>query len=157
MQYSLGQIMLSILRVVSFSYSTLYLLQGCSGYADSALYQILFYITVVLSGGIILLPAYWYPAWYAQMTKRKSHLPKSSSVIIQVRAESEPYIGIYYNSNIYFVLRTVLLCTGKTLLILSLEIVEGSDFSDTAYNSGYVSDVQSLIAKIILLQFFDTR
>ena len=40
-------------------------------------------------------------------------------------------------------------------------IVEESDFSDTAYNSTYVSDVQSLIVKSNLQQFFcqvfDTR
>ena len=48
--------------------------------------------------------------------------------------------------------------------ILSPEIVEESDFSGTAYNSAYVSDVhvESLMAKqyvetIFQLKFFDTR
>ena len=35
----------------------------------------------------------------------------------------------------------------QNTLTLSSEIIEESDFSDTAYNSTYVSDVQSLIAK----------
>ena len=35
------------------------------------------------------------------------------------------------------------------------EIVEESDFSDTAYNSEYVSDVQSLIAKSTLQTIFN--
>ena len=40
----------------------------------------------------------------------------------------------------------------NTLTIIS-EIVEESDFSDTAYNSTYVSGVQSLIAKVICNNF----
>ena len=55
----------------------------------------------------------------------------------------------------------VLPCAGKTLLMLSSEIVGKSDFSDTAYNSAYVSDEQILIAKSTLQHFsakcFDTR
>ena len=42
----------------------------------------------------------------------------------------------------------------NTLTLIS-EIVEESDFSDAAYNSAYVSDVQSLIAKSTLQQFFN--
>ena len=38
-----------------------------------------------------------------------------------------------------------------TLIYIS-EIVQESDFSNTAYNSVYVSDVQSLIAKNTLQQ-----
>ena len=34
------------------------------------------------------------------------------------------------------------------------EIVQEIDFSDTPYNSAYVNDVQSLIAKSTLQQFF---
>ena len=56
----------------------------------------------------------------------------------------------------------------QNTLTLSSEIVEESDFSDfsdfsdTVYNSACVSDVQSLIAKIILCtcfrqKLFDTR
>ena len=37
---------------------------------------------------------------------------------------------------------------------LSSKIVQEIDFSGTAYNSAYVSDVQSLIAKSTLQQFF---
>ena len=45
---------------------------------------------------------------------------------------------------------------------LSLKIVLASDFSDTAYNSAHVSDVQSLIAKTYITTIFrqkycDTR
>ena len=36
----------------------------------------------------------------------------------------------------------------------SSEMDQESDFSVTAYNSAYVSDAQSLIAKITLQQFF---
>ena len=44
----------------------------------------------------------------------------------------------------------------KTLLTLSSEIVEESDFSDTAYNnSTYFGDVRSLIARINMQQFLD--
>ena len=42
----------------------------------------------------------------------------------------------------------------QNTLTLSSEIVEESDFSDAAYNSEYVSDVQSLITKSTLQQFF---
>ena len=38
----------------------------------------------------------------------------------------------------------------QNTLTLSLDIVQESDFSDTAYNSAHVSDVQSLIAKSTL-------
>ena len=49
----------------------------------------------------------------------------------------------------------------RNALTLIPEIVEESDFSDLAYNSTYVNDVQSLIAKkyfatIFRLNFFDT-
>ena len=40
-------------------------------------------------------------------------------------------------------------------LTLISEIVKESDFSDPAYNSAYVGDVESLIAKTTLEQFFD--
>ena len=42
---------------------------------------------------------------------------------------------------------------------LRSEIVQESDFSDTAYNSGYVSDVhvQSLITTSTLSQFLGTN
>ena len=42
---------------------------------------------------------------------------------------------------------------------LRSEIVQESDFSDTAYNSGYVSDVhvQGLIANSTLSQFLGTN
>ena len=43
---------------------------------------------------------------------------------------------------------------GQNALTLSLDIAEESDFSDTAYNSTYVIDVQSLIAKSMLQQVF---
>ena len=42
----------------------------------------------------------------------------------------------------------------QNTLTLCLEIVQGSDFNDMAYYSAYVSDVQSLIAKSTLQQFF---
>ena len=42
-------------------------------------------------------------------------------------------------------------------LTLSSEIVQEGDFSDTACNSAYVSDVQSLISKIILQLFFSCK
>ena len=42
----------------------------------------------------------------------------------------------------------------QNALILISEIVEQSDFSDTAYNSTYVGDVQSLIAKSTLQTIF---
>ena len=42
-------------------------------------------------------------------------------------------------------------CAVKTL---SLKIIHESDFSDQAYNSAYVSDVQSLIAKSTLQLFY---
>ena len=50
----------------------------------------------------------------------------------------------------------------QNALTLISEIVEENDFSDTAYNSTYVSDVQSLIVKkyfaaILRLNFYDTR
>ena len=44
--------------------------------------------------------------------------------------------------------------SAKTLLTLSSEIVQESDFSGAAYNSAYVSDVQSLITKRSFQQFF---
>ena len=49
----------------------------------------------------------------------------------------------------------------NTLTLISENLLE-SDFSDTAHNSAHVSDVQSLIAKSTLQQFFgyiffDTR
>ena len=44
----------------------------------------------------------------------------------------------------------------NTLTVSSYIVVEG-DFSDTAYNSAYVSDVQSLIVKSTLQQFCGTR
>ena len=43
---------------------------------------------------------------------------------------------------------------GQNTLTLNLETVPESDLSDAAYNSAYVSDVQSLIAKSNLQQFF---
>ena len=42
----------------------------------------------------------------------------------------------------------------QNALTLILENVEESDFSDTAYNCAYVSDVRSLIAKVILQQLY---
>ena len=42
----------------------------------------------------------------------------------------------------------------QSALTLTSEIVVESDFSDTAYNSAYVSDVQSLIAKSTLQKCF---
>ena len=42
----------------------------------------------------------------------------------------------------------------QNALTLISEIVEESDFSDTAYDSTYVSDVHSLITKSTLQQFF---
>ena len=42
----------------------------------------------------------------------------------------------------------------QNALTLILEIVEESDFSDAGYNATYVSDVQSLITKSTLQQFF---
>ena len=45
----------------------------------------------------------------------------------------------------------------QNTLTLGSYIVEESDFSDTAYNSTYVSDVQSLIVKSTLQQFCGTR
>ena len=42
----------------------------------------------------------------------------------------------------------------QNALTLILENVEESNFSDIAYNSTYVSDVQSLIAKGILQQLY---
>ena len=41
----------------------------------------------------------------------------------------------------------------QNALTLISEIVEESDYSDATYNSTYVSDVQSLIAKNTLQQF----
>ena len=41
----------------------------------------------------------------------------------------------------------------QNTLTLSSKSVEESDFSDTAYNSAYVNDVQSLIAKSTLQHF----
>ena len=45
----------------------------------------------------------------------------------------------------------------QNALTVIWEIVEESDFSGTAYNSTYVSNVQCLIAKSTLQYFFDTR
>ena len=42
----------------------------------------------------------------------------------------------------------------QNALTLISEIVEESDFSDAGYNATYVSDVQSLITKSTLQQFF---
>ena len=44
-------------------------------------------------------------------------------------------------------------CASNALILIS-EIVDFNDVSDTAYNSAYVSDVQSLITKSILQHFF---
>ena len=41
----------------------------------------------------------------------------------------------------------------KTLTVSS-EVVQGSDFSNATYNSVYVSDVQSLMAKVLCNNFF---
>ena len=41
----------------------------------------------------------------------------------------------------------------QNILTLSSKIVLDSDFSDTAYNSAYVSDVQSLVAKVLCNNF----
>ena len=43
----------------------------------------------------------------------------------------------------------------QNALTLSSDIVQESDFSDTAYNSAYVSDLQSLIAKSN--EYFSTK
>ena len=45
----------------------------------------------------------------------------------------------------------------KKTLTLSLEIVGESDFSDMAYNSAYLSDVQSMIAKKVHCNIFSTK
>ena len=42
----------------------------------------------------------------------------------------------------------------QNTLTLSMEVVEETDFSDTAYNSAYVSDVHSLIAKTTFVTIF---
>ena len=52
------------------------------------------------------------------------------------------------------------ICTAmrrQNTLTLGSYIAQESNFSDTAYNSTYVSDVQSLIAKSTLEQFCGTR
>ena len=63
-----------------------------------------------------------------------------------------------YSKHIYGELRptekTRLCCLQANAPTLSLEIVQKSDFSDAAYNSAYVSDVQNLITKSTLQQFF---
>ena len=46
-------------------------------------------------------------------------------------------------------MKGIIVCR-QNALTLSLKIVQESDFSDMAYNSAYVSDVQSLIAKSTL-------
>ena len=49
----------------------------------------------------------------------------------------------------------------QNTLLYSSEITQESDFSDTAYNSAHISDVQSLIAKRscnnFRLKCYDTR
>ena len=58
-------------------------------------------------------------------------------------------------SSIYFAVRR------QNALTLSSEIIKESNFSDNAFNSAYVSDVQSLITKVVcnnfLANFFKTR
>ena len=45
----------------------------------------------------------------------------------------------------------------QNTLTLSLKTFEENDVSDTAFNSTYVSDVQSLIEKSTLQQFFGLK
>ena len=49
-------------------------------------------------------------------------------------------------------------CSGKKFQILTFNsgIVQKSEFSDTAYNFAYVSDVQIVICKTVSAKMFDT-
>ena len=75
---------------------------------------------------------------------------------IGLNSDLEINLDVKFNHQIKIVLYcTVLTCADKkNHLTLSKEIVQESNFSDTAYNSAYVSDVQSLIAKSTLQQLF---
>ena len=72
------------------------------------------------------------------------------TIILGLRTQ---VLWILVSTTNHITVSCILPCSGKTPQFGN-GLFQESDFSDTVYNSAYVSDVQSLIAKRTLQQFF---